>query len=164
MASDFPAYVARGHKHSFVEDYVAGTGTDEPFIVGDFWYYNTTNNEVQLCAADPVLIGGISETDSAVHRLLTPDNKVPVRIITGQECQIAMASATTPAISHIGDGYGITRNASAPFNWLLDTAKTTTSIRVWVNDVDIDAGIFYVSLGPTVMQFGGGFVREQATS
>lgn len=144
MASNFPAYVAQGAERTVVRNYKPGTA----FIPGSFVVYDTTNNDMDVCGADPVLIAGISEVSSAAATLLTPDAKVPVRIITSQQVIIAMGSATTPADSYIGDFLGIVLDT----NWLVDTSETT-NIRVQVVDVDITNGIFFVTLVPLIMQF-----------
>lgn len=151
MATAFPAYVAQGAEHTIVRDFTPGADSNEPFIVGDFVFYDTTDNVMQRCGANPTLIAGLSEVSSAAATLLTPSAKVPVRLIVGAGVVIAFASATTPAVSHIGDSYGITRNAAG--QWLLDTAKTTTSSRARIIDVDITNGIFFGVLHENLLQF-----------
>ncbi len=153
MASAFNAYVAQGFEGTAVREYTPGTGANEPFLVGDYVFYETTDNTMDLCGADPSLIAGISEVSSAAHLLLTPDGKVPVRIIKSFDVILALSSSTTPADSHIGDQYGITRTGSAPFQWQLDTAKTGGDSRVLVLDVDITNGIFFVQMLNTELQF-----------
>lgn len=153
MASAFPAYVAQGHDGTVVRDYTPGTDSNEPFLVGDFVYFDTSDNVMQLCGTNPSLIAGISETSSAAHTVLTPDGKVPVRIITTFDVILALSSSTTPAASHIGDQYGITRTGSAPFQWQLDTAKTAGDARALILDVDITNGIFLVQMLNTELQF-----------
>ncbi len=150
MASDFPAYVISGaEKGSDVNEYTPAS--DAHVVPGDFWFYDTTGNDANICGTDPAIIAGISETDSDAHDALTPNAKVPLRIIRNSMLQIALASATTPADTHIGDEYGITVAASG--NWLLDTAKTGASARVLVSRVNITEGIFYVSVLNDQLQF-----------
>lgn len=153
MATPFNAYVAQGFEGTTVREYTPGTGTNEPFLVGDFVFYDTTDNVMQLCGANPSLIAGISEVSSVAHTLLTPDGKVPVRVIRSFDVTLALSSATVPLASHIGDTYGITRTASAPFQWQLDTTKTGANARVLVLDVDITEHIFYVQMLNTELQF-----------
>ncbi len=149
MASAFPAYVISGsEKGSNVQDYTPAA--DAHVIPGDFWFYDTTGNDANVCGADPSVIAGISETDSDAHDALTPDAKVPLRVITGSGLLLALASATTPADTHIGDEYGITKVGD---HWLLDTAKTGASARVLVRRVDIPNGIFYVQVLNDQLQF-----------
>ena len=148
MASNFPAYVVEGAEHSVVREYGVGTA----FVVGSFVVWDTSNNDMDLCGADPALIAGISEVNSADADDLTPDSKVPVRIITSDRCVIALASATTPAVSYIGDRVGLTLSSGI---WLCDVAKTTTTSRATVMDVDITNGIFFVNLSMNALQFAG---------
>ena len=146
MASSFPAYVAQGAEKTVVRHYKPGTA----FVVGSFVVYDTSGNDMDLCGTDPALIAGISEVSSAAHTLLTEDAKVPVRILTASETVIALASATTPADSYIGDNVGITVSGTT---WLCDVAKTTTTSRATVVDVDITNGIFYVTIHANALQF-----------
>ena len=145
MASNFPAHVTEGAEHTTVRDYAVGTA----FIPGSFVVWDTTNHDMDVCGADPVLIAGISEVNSTAAALLTPDSKVPVRIITSDQCIIALGSATTPAASYIGDALGIVLST----NWLVDTSETT-NVRVIVMDVDITNGIWYCNIVPLALQFG----------
>lgn len=149
MASNFPAYVAWGAEHTVVEEYTPGTA----FLVGDFVYYDTSGNTMTLCGANPALIAGISEVSSAAAILLTPTAKAPVRLITSFNCVIAFSSATTPADTHLGDTYGITRTASAPYQWQLDIAKTGADARALVVKVDIGSGTFFCHMLNTELQF-----------
>ena len=153
MASAFRAYVSKGAEvGTRVVGFVPAQGASEPFIVGDFVVCSTgESGEVEVCGADPTLIAGISEISSEAHRVLTPDGRVPVRIIFGAGVEIALASATTPVrATHVGNSYGITKTGN---NWLLDVAKTTTSSRCRVVDVDVDKGIFFVVFHQNVLQF-----------
>jgi len=145
VASNFPAYVAQGAEKTVVRHYKPGTA----FIVGSLIVYDTSGNDMDVCGADPAAIAGISEISSAAHTLLTEDAKVPCRIITASETILAFASATTPADSYIGDNVGFTLST----NWLCDVAKTTTTSRGTVVDVDIANGIFYVTLHANALQF-----------
>lgn len=146
MASNFALYVAEGAEHSVVRHYTPGTA----FVYGSLVVYDTTNNDMDLCGTDPALIAGISETGSAAHDDLTPDGKVPVRIITSNKLILAGSSATTPANSYIGDNIGFTLNGNY---WRVDVAKTTTTSRGTVVDVDITNGIFFVTLHANALQF-----------
>lgn len=152
MATDFPAHIADGYEDTEVREYTPGRDATEPFIPGDLVFYDTTPNEVELCGADPALIAGISEVDSEAARLLTPNAKVPVRIIKGPRATLALSSATTPLESHIGDQYGITRTAGG--HWRLDVAKTGADARVLVKRVDILNGIFFCQVLNDQLQFG----------
>lgn len=148
MASDFPARVDSGYEDTVVQEYPAAS--DAHVSPGDFWFYDTTGNDANVCGADPALIAGISEVDSDEAEELTLNRKVPLRIIFGSGCILAMCSATTPAQSHVGDVYGIVTLASG--NWAVDVSETT-NVRVKVVDVDITNGIFKVTILPLAMQF-----------
>ncbi len=149
MASDFPAYVAAEYEHGTeVQEYTPGL-TTEAFGPGDLVFYDTSDQLMQLCGADPSLIAGISEVDSEEAKTLTPNGKVPVRLLK-PNALVAMCSATTPAESHVGVAYGVVTLASG--NWSVDTSDTSNT-RVVVKRVDIENGIFFVSFLAANLQF-----------
>jgi len=150
MASLFPAYVARGHEDTVNVDYPPAS--DAHVIPGSFWFYDTTGNDANICGADPALIAGISEIDSDQGEEITPDGYAPYRVILGPKCVLALSSATTPAQSHVGDQYGITKDATTGY-WQLDTGKTGSDARVLVRSVDIANGIFFCSVLNDQLQF-----------
>lgn len=154
MSSLFPAYCARGIiEGSYVEEYTPATGTSEPFIPGDFVVVQTGESmEVERCGADPTLIAGISEVDSEKAKLITPNGRVPIRIITGASLVLGLSSATTFAYAtHVGNSYGITRASGG--QWQLDTAKTTTSSRVKVIGGDASSNTFFCVMHQNILQF-----------
>src|SRR5262245_61540957 len=150
MSSNFPARIVEGFEDTSVHEYTPAS--DAHVIPGSFWFYDTTGNDANLCGADPTVIGGLSEVDSDEAEELTPNRKVPYRQINGPKATIALSSSTTPADSHIGDQYGITKDATTG-NWQLDTGKTGASARVLVKRVDITNGIFYCQLLNDQAQF-----------
>ena len=162
MASSFPLFVAQGAEHTVVRNYTPDA--TNVFVPGSLVYYETTGNTMDVCGADPALVAGISEVSSVANALITPDGKVPVRIFTHAGVVLGGASATTPAVSYIGDQVGFTLSGTT---WLVDVAKTTTTSRATVLDVDIANGIFFVLLhshvaaGTPFLQFGE---REVAQS
>jgi hypothetical protein len=154
MSSTFPAYVAQGiEAGTHVQEFVPAQGANEPFIYGDFVVVSTgESGEAERCGADPTLIAGISEVDSEKNRLITPNGRVPLRIITGASVVIGLSSATTPVYAtHVGNSYGITRASTG--QWQLDVAKTTTSSRCKVVGIDIPSGTFFVVFHQNVLQF-----------
>lgn len=152
MSSTFPAYVAQGAERTYVQEYTPATGSNEPFLVGDFVVVSTgESSECERCPADPTSIAGISEVSSAAGTLLTPNTRVPVRILVGGGVVLGLSSATTPAYTHVGNSYGITRASGG--QWQLDVAKTTTSSRCRVVAVDIPSGTFFVVLHANLLQF-----------
>ncbi len=152
MASIFPARVVRGFEQTHVMEVIPAQGANEPFVPGDLVFVNTgESGEAEVCAADPTLIAGISEVDSEDARLITPDGKVPLRVLTGAGVVLALSSATTPVYAtHVGNSYGVTK---ADGVWKLDVSKTTTSSRVRVIDVDVANGIFYCVIHQNLLQF-----------
>lgn len=140
MASSFPAHVVEGHEHTRVEDYVPSTSASETLIPGDLWTWDDTNNKAIRCGADPTSIMGISEVNSSV--ILSPTGRIPLRILS-PFALIAMSSTTTPVeATHVGQVYGIARNASG--FWQVDVADTTNT-RVVVVRVDTNPEIWYVN-------------------
>lgn len=141
MASDFPAYVARGYDATVVEEFTPSQVSGETFIPGDFVVWDGTNDWVERGGTNPTGIYGISEVDSEAARVLTENGKVPIRQLW-PGCILALSSATTyDEATHRGTEYGITRNASG--HWQLDVSKTTTNARVVVVDGDPDKNIWF---------------------
>lgn len=152
MASDFPARVCKGFEHTYVGEFPPGTAASEPSSPGSFVFYDTTDGTMDLCGADPTTIAGIAEVSSAAATVLTPDGKVPFRILQGDGVWIALSSTTTPDFAtHVGKSYGITKASNG--HWQLDVSKTTTSSRVRVVDVDATQGIFYCVVHQNLLQF-----------
>lgn len=151
-AVSFPAHVtAEIEIGSDVQEYAVSTAAGETAAkAGELMYYDTATQTLKRCGADPALIAGIFEAgDSAVARLLTPDNKVPIRLLSAK-CVVRMGSQVTPAETHVGVAYGIVRDASG--NWLVDTTDTVNT-RVLVQRVDAAAGAFFVRFLPANLQF-----------
>lgn len=153
MASDFPAYVTSEFEHGtevleFTPSTAAGETAAKP---GELMYYDTATQLLKRCGADPSLILGISEVVSENARVITPNGKVPLRVLK-PNALVAMCSATTPAETHVGvsTGYGIARLSSG--NWSVDTGDTSNA-RVFVVAVDIPKGIFYVKFWAANLQF-----------
>ena len=141
MATNFPASQVYGHDHSTNLEYTPSAVAGETLTYGQFC--TLSGATVVRCGADPAGILGISEVDSEAAKLLTPNGKIPIRVLDAATT-LRMASATTPvAATHIGQTYGITRDGTSG-NWLLDTAKTGASARVLVVATDDAAGYFFV--------------------
>jgi hypothetical protein len=151
MASDFPchvtAYVETG---SEVLDFlVSTTGGETAAKAGELMYFDTSTQTLKRCGADPALILGISEVASDFARTITPDNRIPIRVLK-PEALVRMCSATTPAETHLlVAGFGIVRLASG--NWAVDTSDTS-NIRVQVKRIDIAAGAFFVNFTAANLQ------------
>lgn len=149
MASDFPAYVASEYESGTeVQEYTPGTTTDA-FVPGSFVFFDTATQLVKLCGADPALIAGISEVNSGDASVLTPNGKVPVRLLK-PGAVVALCSATTLSEANVGVAYGIAKLASG--NWGIDTTDTTAT-RVVVKRVDTAKNIAFVSFLAANLQF-----------
>lgn len=157
MASDAPARVMSGFEAGTdVQEFVPGQAANEPCIPGDFFYIDTADlGQMKRAGTDPTLIAGISEVDTEQARVLTANGAVPGRILSAANVRIALYSATLPVYStHVGNSYGITRNASG--HWLLDVAKTTTSSRVKVVGISTDESgfeFFICQIHENILQF-----------
>lgn len=140
MASSFPLQTAYGHDDSTVEEYTPGTGANA-FVVGDVVILNGV--EARVAGVNPTAILGFSEVNSEDAKLLTPNGKVPVRQITSEHV-IQMCSDTTPVeVTHLGQEYGITKDATTGF-WKVDVSKTGGTARVYVNRLNIAEGRWFV--------------------
>lgn len=153
MASDFPAYVAAEYEHGTeVHEFVPSqTAGETAAASGEFVYYDPADQKIKRCGADPALIAGISEVSSEAARVLTPNGKIPIRLLK-PNALVALCSATTPAEAHIAvaTGYGIARLSSG--NWALDTGDVANP-RCFVKKIDIAKGIFFVSFIAANLQF-----------
>lgn len=153
MASDFPAYVAAEYEHGTeVHEFTPSqTAGETAAASGELMYYDTSDQKIKRCGADPALIAGISEVTSEEARVLTPNGKIPLRLLK-PNALVGMCSATTPAETHIGvaTGYGVVRLSSG--NWAVDIGDTSNP-RVMVKKIDINKGIFFVNFLAANLQF-----------
>lgn len=100
--------------------------TTATFVAGDLVYLDTADNLIKECGADPSLILGVARC-SVADRAINPGSLIPVDIIEPSQVW-QMSSATTPADSHLTDGYGIVQTSGY---WKVDTSDTS-NIRVYV--------------------------------
>lgn len=104
--------------------YTGGTA----FNAGELVFYDTTNNGVDRCGADPALILGIAHCGSA-DAWLYPNNRIPVSILTPESviC-MSIAGGTNPSDTLVGDAYGIVRTVvgSTGF-WEVDLAEAVNT-------------------------------------
>jgi hypothetical protein len=148
----FPAQIAYDHnKGSYVEEYTPGTSTDQPFGYGDFVVLSGAT--VIRCGADPAAILGISEIVSGPAALLTPNGKVPIRVLNA-EAVLTMCSSTIPVeATHLNNQYGIARDATTGI-WSVDVGDTSNK-RVEVVRLNIAEGIWYVKVIPAYLSNSG---------
>lgn len=104
--------------------YTGGTA----FNAGEFVFYDTTNNGVDRCGADPALILGIAHCGSA-DASLYPNSRIPVSVLTPDTIlAMSIATGTNPSDTLVGDAYGIVRTVvgSSGF-WEVDLAETVNT-------------------------------------
>lgn len=146
MATDFPAVVAFGGSDQpspLVQEF-AMLSTDAS-IPGELVFFDTADNTVKECGADPAnILGLVLGPGPASTRLQKPlpyaANTQLVSVLT-PEVTVAMCSATTPAAAHLTRAYGVAKLSSG--NWAVDIVDTSNT-RVVVVRIDITNGIFYV--------------------
>lgn len=143
----FPAQIAYNIDQSTNEEYVPSQTGGETFGYGDF--VKLVANVAKLCTADPPSILGISEVVSQNARLITPNGKVPIRVLSNQSV-LMMSSLTVPVeATHLNVQYGITRDANG--NWQVDVSKTGASARVEVIRLNIAEGLWFVKVIPAYL-------------
>lgn len=147
----FPARVAYDHnKGSYVEEYTPSQTAGETFGYGDFVKLSAAT--VLRCGADPAAILGLSEVVSESARVLTPNGKVPIRVLD-PEMVLVMSSLTVPVdATHMNVAYGIARDANGI--WQVDVSDTTNT-RVTVVRLDIANGEWYVKVLASVLTNDG---------
>jgi len=152
MASDFAAtvtaYVENGSEvQDFVPSQTAGETAAAP---GELMYLDTATGTIKRCGADPSLIAGVSEVVSEDARVLTPDGRIPLRLLK-PNALVRMCSATTPVrATHEGVAYGIVRLSSG--HWAVDVSDTSNT-RVVVKKVVPATGEWFVSFLAASLQF-----------
>lgn len=162
MASQFPAYIPIG-----------GAVGSEPYVdemtflstdatnVGEFVFFDTADNNVKTCGADPALILGVQLGNGPASPFIggalgkpSPygTNKSLVAIIA-PETIVALSSTTTPSLAFVTRAGGLTKVTAGGRNfWQCDTSKTAGTSRFIIMDVDIPNGIYYVRFKPANLQ------------
>jgi hypothetical protein len=156
VASQFPlSAVTAGSAGSEPRVYEAvflSTDTSQP---GDLVFFDTADNNVKKCGANPALILGIclGYAPSATQLTsggLKPEpyatNKTPVAILT-EDVTCSISSASTPALSFQERSWDlvdtvIATGAGIRSFWQL--VNTQANQRIRVIDIDITNGIFFV--------------------
>lgn len=151
MASDFPlciaAYIDEGSEvQEFTPSQTAGETAAK---AGELVYVDVADQLAKRCGADPSLIAGICEGSSEAMRVITPNGKIPIRLLK-PAALVRMCSATTLSAANEGVAYGIARLASG--NWGVDTTDTSAT-RVVVKRVDTVANAAFVSFLAGSLQF-----------
>lgn len=148
MAAIFPAYIAYGHDASHVREFLPAS--DSTHVVGDLVFADTSSPwDMNKCGADPSLIAAVSEVISDDADALTPDGKVPYRILSSGTV-VAMCGTSDPTDSTaVGTAYGVV-NANGV--WKVDLTDTSNT-RVLVIGVDTVNLIYFVRFLAANLQF-----------
>jgi len=153
--SSFPAHVTESiDQGSVVQEYTPSqTGAETAAKAGELMFFDTADQKIKRCGADPALIAGICEASSEANRVLTPNGKVPFRLLS-PTVGVRMASAVTLTEANVGvaTGYGIVRDANG--NWCLDTTDVAAP-RVFVYRIDTVTNAAYVRFMAANLQFDG---------
>lgn len=99
--------------------------TDASFDVDDLVFYDTADDTIDECGADPALILGFAKQNVAagvIEQDLRADHKVIVEVIS-PDVEYGMPTNADLAESHIGGSYGLVKLASG--NWAVDLSDTT---------------------------------------
>lgn len=111
-----------------VNPYPVYTG-GSAFNAGELVFYDTTNNGVDRCGADPALILGIAMCGSA-DASIYPNNRIPVAVLTPNTV-VTMSIATgspNPNDTLVGDAYGIVRTVVNGIGfWEIDVTETVNT-------------------------------------
>lgn len=138
MASKFQPFMGSARKDPQVISFAPEAA--QVFLPYALVFYDTADDKIKLCGADPALILGFA-LGSAASKTLSPDGKVPVQVLD-PDVIVCMSSPTTPAESHVTDAFGILMDATTKF-WQADPTDAGNA-RVHCTRVDIPNGIFYV--------------------
>lgn len=145
MATDFPAAAVFGSQglEPLVQEF-AMLSTDAS-IAGELVFFDTADNTVKECGADPAnILGIVLGPGPASTRLQKPLPYAPntqLVAVLSPDTVVAMCSATTPSLAHVARPFGVAKLASG--NWSVDTTEAVNT-RLTVIRVDITNGIFYV--------------------
>lgn len=151
MASDFAATVVENIEiASDVQEYTpSATAGEVAAGAGELMYFDTADQLLKRCGADPALIAGVAEVDSEKAKVLTPNGKIPFRVIRSG-AGVRMCADTTLSEADVGVAYGIKRLSSG--HWAIDTTDTSNT-RVVVYRVDVAENAGYVHFLAANLQF-----------
>lgn len=136
----FPARIAYGHDFTVNEEFTPSATAGETMAYGEIC--TLASNVVKRAGADPASIIGLSEVDSEKAKLITPNGKIPIRVLS-EKATLIMGSDTVPVeATHLNQAYGIVRDATTGF-WKVDVSDTTNT-RVVVVRLNIAEGLWYV--------------------
>lgn len=155
MASQFPAFLAHGQEDPRVDEMTfLSTDASQP---GEFVFFDTADNNVKTCGADPALILGLLLGNAPASTLsVKPQpyatNVAPVAALHS-DVVVGLSSTTTPSLAFVNRAGGLTKVTAGGRNfWQCDTSKTAGTSRFIIIDVDIPTGTFYVRFKPANLQ------------
>lgn len=121
MASSFKPVCQPGSPQPRVAHFTPDpSGT---FVAGDLVYFDTADNLIKECGADPSLILGVARCSVADALALNASGLVPVDILEPDQVW-HMGSATTPSDATLLRSYGIVQTSGV---WLVDTSDTSNT-------------------------------------
>lgn len=124
------------------------------FTAGDLVYFDTGDNLVKECGADPSLILGIAGC-SVADAAMNAGSRVPVAILEPGQVWF-MGSSTTPSDATLARSYGIVQTSNY---WLVDTSDTSntrvTTIGYSPRSGQIGAEGYFVKFLATSLQGDG---------
>lgn len=164
MSSQFPAYIPRGGPVAGGEPFqyeatFLSTDVSQP---GEFVFFDTGDNNVKECGADPALILGLCTgnapasvfASSATSAKPQPyaTNTAPVEVLSPNTI-VALSSTTTPSLAFLYRKGGLTKVVAGQTNiWQCDTSKTAGTARFVIVGIDIPSGTFFVRFLPANLQ------------
>lgn len=130
MASDFPIVYYTGVEAGPMNEYFVPDAA-QVITFGELVFQNVSDQEIEECGADPALILGIAQGNSADKFLW--DGRIPVHVLSSAVL-IGLCVTGTLVAANAGQEYGLVKKASG--NWSLDISETTAK-RVFVTKVDL---------------------------
>lgn len=155
MATQFPAFLAHASGQNEPYNYEATFLSTDTSVPGDLVFFDTADNNVKKCGANPALILGIclgfaptaaQVVANTIKAQPYRTNLVPVAVLQ-EDVIVGLSSATVPTRAFLGRNWDLvntilTTGAGNLSIWQL--LNTQANARVRVIDIDITNGIFYV--------------------
>lgn len=136
--------------------------TDASFDIDDLVFYDTADDTIDECGADPALILGFAKANVAAGVIeldLRTDHKVLVEPISS-DVEYGMPANADLTEAHIGSKFGLVKLASG--NWAVDISDTTNKRVLIVGRPQGGRGsgshIALVHFLSAYLQMGGGTV------
>jgi len=120
MASTFHPVCQPGSPQPVVRHFPVDTSAT--FTAGALVYFDTGDQLLKECGADPSLILGVARC-SVADRAINPQSLIPVDVIEPTQSW-TMSSATTPADTHLMTAYGVVKTSGY---WKVDTTDTSNT-------------------------------------